>query len=768
VAAALTTVALIYRWALDPIVGGIQPFAFFYLSALVTAWWVGAGPGMLAAVAGLVIGLVYCGVTGHTPTLGTVLVAVTYTAVSACLLGFVRQTRASEGAARDSERRFRRAFAEAPIGMVLAHLDGRLRYVNRAYCELTGYSERELLAADGMSFTHLTHPDDLPQNRISYDRLLAGEIPAFFLEKRYVRKDGRVVWVRVSASLHHDNDGHPLHVVGLIEDIDVRLRAEESARRANTLLGAISDSSRDAIFATDDQGRLTFVNPAAATLTGRPAAEVLGKRYEDFLDPECARVIEANDRRVIESGAPLDVEEVVPNPDGEPSVWLARKMPWRDADGRVIGVLGISRDVTEAKATEAILRESEARHRELAARLDAERAKLSAVIENLPVGVGMGDADGGTISLNKAGLALHGFSSEAEIHASLEAYVAEFELLRVDGGPLPVNEWPAARAVRGDFVRNLEVRVRNRRAGTERTVSYGVAPVFGPGGRPTVFVYLMHDLTEQKRTELALARAKDQLAAHAAHLERTVAERTAELTQSIRELEAFSYSLSHDMRAPLRAMTGFAQIVLTEHGDRIGPQGSLYLGKISRAAARLDQLIRDVLTYSRVVRERIELGPVDVEKLAYQLIDENPALQPPQADVRILSPLAPVCAHEAYLMQALSNLVYNAVKFVVPGEQPQVVLWTEREGEHVRICVRDNGIGVAPDARERIFGMFERLHAGDVYEGTGIGLTIVRKAVERMRGHVGVESELGVGSTFWIRLHAPAATEQRGVEASPA
>jgi signal transduction histidine kinase len=235
------------------------------------------------------------------------------------------------------------------------------------------------------------------------------------------------------------------------------------------------------------------------------------------------------------------------------------------------------------------------------------------------------------------------------------------------------------------------------------------------------------------------------------NLERTVEERTAKMHETIQELEAVSYSLSHDMRGPLRAMRGYSEILEADYGEKLGDGGTMLVHRIANAATRLDQLIRDVLSYSRVVRSSLELHPVSVEKIARQLIDESPELREPVAHVEVDAPTQ-VLGHEAYLTQVLSNLLYNAVKFVPKNRKPEVRLWTEVADTHVRLSVRDNGIGIPKDAQRNLFQMFYRAHGGEDYEGTGIGLAIVRKAVDRMNGRIGVESEPGKGSTFWVEL----------------
>ncbi len=233
-------------------------------------------------------------------------------------------------------------------------------------------------------------------------------------------------------------------------------------------------------------------------------------------------------------------------------------------------------------------------------------------------------------------------------------------------------------------------------------------------------------------------------------LERVVAERTAQLREMNGELEAFSYSMAHDLRGPLRSMQGFANILSEDYGPQLDEQGRGYLQRISAAADRMQRLLSDVLSYSRVTRDELPLGPVALHPLLQSILEEYPTLQ--DTSIRIVGELPAVQGNPAAITQALSNLLTNAVKFVPPGRVPQVQVGARTDGEWVELWIQDNGIGIAPEHQERIFGMFERIPAGGKYEGTGIGLAIVRRAVERMGGKVGVESTLGSGSRFWVRL----------------
>jgi PAS domain S-box-containing protein len=234
-------------------------------------------------------------------------------------------------------------------------------------------------------------------------------------------------------------------------------------------------------------------------------------------------------------------------------------------------------------------------------------------------------------------------------------------------------------------------------------------------------------------------------------LEEAVVARTAALRETIEELEAFSYSISHDMRQPLRAIEGYAQALLEDHGSNLDPNACAYLDRIRLSAVRLDQLIQDVLSYSRVSRRNIELTNLDLSRVVRETIDTYMPLR--GIEIQIVNPLGNVLGHEVALIQCLSNIMGNAVKFAAPRRKLKVKLWSEnRPAGVVRLWIEDNGIGIRERDHRRIFDMFVQVHDRERYTGTGIGLTIVRKAIERMRGRVGVHSTFGKGSRFWIEL----------------
>lgn len=276
--------------------------------------------------------------------------------------------------------------------------------------------------------------------------------------------------------------------------------------------------------------------------------------------------------------------------------------------------------------------------------------------------------------------------------------------------------------------------------------------VRGTAGEEKLYTVILRDITERVRAEEALKKAEAQLQAHAEDLKKKVAESTTRLRETVADLEAFSYSLSHDIRTPLRAILSFTQLALEESRQKISPASIEYLEKAIRAADRLNTLVKDLLAFTRVYRHQVELKPLDVEEIVRQIIHERPGLQPPKTELAINGPLLPMVGHEVFLTQCLANLLENAAKHVAPLVTPRIRIYSEDLGGQARLWVADNGIGINFSKQQQIAKMLQHSLKDAEYEETGIGLIIVRNAVERMGGQAGLESELGKGSRFWIQL----------------
>jgi signal transduction histidine kinase len=304
----------------------------------------------------------------------------------------------------------------------------------------------------------------------------------------------------------------------------------------------------------------------------------------------------------------------------------------------------------------------------------------------------------------------------------------------------------------GDGVYHAEHRVTHAADHRVRWIA-ATGKVTFVDGKPTRLIGMIQDITRRRDFQ--------------AELERMVAEQTARLRELVGELDHFSYTITHDMRAPLRAMRGFAELAREACQPSPTRDQEFFLSRIILAAERMDLLITDALNYSKAVRFELPLGSVDLGALLHGLVDTYPELQAKGVEVAFHGVIPPVWGNAAALTQCFSNLLGNAVKYVAPGTRPRVRVWAERvktasatpgraagpreaEEEWVRVWVEDNGIGIPGTMLPRVFNLFSR--GGNLQSGTGVGLALVRKVVDRMGGRVGVESEVGKGSRFWVEL----------------
>jgi signal transduction histidine kinase len=268
-------------------------------------------------------------------------------------------------------------------------------------------------------------------------------------------------------------------------------------------------------------------------------------------------------------------------------------------------------------------------------------------------------------------------------------------------------------------------------------VDYILAPVLPDVLRTKVSVFVeLHKKNQQIRL-----------------LNQQLQNRIVQLSETNQALEAFTYSIAHDLRAPLRAMSGFSRALLEDYGASLDASGQEFANRIASSAKRMDDLIQDLLGYSRLSREQIKLSPVNLESALDEVLKQcEPQAREKEAEIRVEPLHSEVWAHKGVLVQMFVNLLSNSLKFVATGVKPRVRIWMEEDLTWVRVSIQDNGIGIASEHYQRIFRVFERLHGTEEYPGTGIGLANVSKAAERMGGRVGLESQCQQGSRFWVEL----------------
>jgi PAS domain S-box-containing protein len=543
--------------------------------------------------------------------------------------------------------------------------------------------------------------------------------------------------------------------LALQTELENQKRAEENNRR----LAAIVESSVDAIIGKNLDGIITSWNQGAETLFGYRADEIIGRPLTSLIPPD-----RLDNKRTIHNAITRHEtitgwETVWQRKDGTPIDLSLTVSPVISQEGRAIGASAIARDITERKRLEA---RQQALYQLVATvnRAAALPAVYDAALEAISR---CNQPDRAAILLcdERDEIRLTAIRELAPgLHSAIERLC-----------PWDCKDGTAFAPVWIDDIAEVSTDAGVRQAVLEEGIrALAFIPLTFENRLLGVFV-LCHDrprtftLNELRPVETIASQVAFAISRQrsAEALESLVNQRTASLRDVVAQMEEFSYSVSHDLRAPVRSMRGYAQAVLEDHGDKLDDNGRDLLGRILRNGERMDRLIQDLLTYSRVSRRNMPLEPVSVQKLVAEIIQQYPAIQPDRADIYIDEPLPDVLGHEPSLTQVLSNLLSNAAKFVPPGTRPRITITAELRGNVVRLWFEDNGIGIKPESQSRLFGMFERIHSDRPYEGTGIGLAIVRKAIERMNGTAGVISDGINGSRFWVELPlAPSPSDKPG------
>jgi len=566
-----------------------------------------------------------------------------------------------------------------------------------------------------------------------------------------------------------------------MRDLSERRRAEEVSER----LAAVVRSSGEAIMTISLEGTITSWNLGAERIFGYTAEEAIGRPIT-IIHPQDRPDEERSILTTIARGERVEFHETIrQRKDGVRVDMAVTVSPLRDHEGRVYGAAKIERDITEQKRARERARFLAEAAEILSSSLDYEQTiiRIADFAARSPL------SDWCTVTL-KEGETVRRVAAAHRDPAKLQ-WAEEFRRrFSVDPGksPLVADVLRTGRPLLIPEVSDETLRANAqdeehyraiREAGIRSAmvvpmivggVVIGVISLISAESRRSYSaedLVLAQSLAERAALAYEHARlyraaqdeillrkaAEDEVRGLNAGLEERVRERTIKLTEALRELESFSYSVAHDLRSPLRSMSGFSRILLEDHLGASDEEGRGYALRILESAKRMDAMVGDLLEYSRVVRQEITLEPVELGPLVREILAGlEGELSERQASVRVEEPLPTVLAHRRGLVQALTNLIQNAAKFVLPGKVPDIVIRCDASAGGVRLLVEDRGIGIAPEYHDRIFGLFQRLHEDRTYPGTGIGLAIVRKAMERMGGRAGVASEPGQGSTFWLEL----------------
>ena len=525
-----------------------------------------------------------------------------------------------------------------------------------------------------------------------------------------------------------------------------RRRAEQALARSRAQLGVVFDSLSEGIRVIDRGHRIVRMNPAGASVHGliepAPTLDALMAQVEG-LTPAGKTMAEDDwpSYRALRGDFVRNFEMVNRRRDtGAIVVVEINTAPLPAEPGQEGQVVVTSHDVTERKRAEAAAREG--------------RDRLEQIVENLSEGLLIQTAGEEKVRWNRAALELHGLKrSDAEAMTRQE-FRALYEMTTLTDERVPFERWPLSCLMRGEALHGLELRLCRLDREWERIFSFSGARVHDTAGQPLVFL-TMTDITDRKAAEGQLQQLN-------ADLESRVLRRTSELLAKTRELESFCYSVSHDLKAPLRGIEGYSRLLSDDYADKLDADGRMFLGNVRQATTQMNQLIDDLLAYSQ--QERRSFVPARIRlrgMVEAQLARSAANLAGVQLSVEVED--VRVRADREGLAMALRNLIDNAIKFSARALPPVIAIHSARVGRHCVLSVQDNGTGFDMRHYDKIFEIFQRLHRAEDYPGTGVGLALVRKAMAQMGGRVWAQSQPGAGATFYLELEAvdaadPAAT----------
>jgi len=626
------------------------------------------------------------------------------------------QLRELSRALEASRAEFVDLYESAPVSFVTLDPAGIIKRANAAARQMLTGNEHSMV---GYAFTSFVAPED---HRLYFENKRPDQennVAVFHL--RLVTSRGRRLHVHIQTLARYDPQGKLEQINLVFFDVTKQKRLEEELRASRETLAMAARSGGIGIWSYDLKTCKSTWNEQLYLLLGMAPRQ--GPEEEDaffkYIHPEDRKGILGNFQTLIKSGDEIDLEFRVIRADGHIR-WLASKGSVQpDGDGRPASFQGVNFDITEKKRNEIELQESRERFRsvlehslDIAFRRNLQTQRydyISPVIEEVT-----------------------GFSKSEIGEMGSEQLMA---LVHPEDRTRAASEMEKAyRSGKG----KLEFRFQTK-DGRYAWMSDHFSIQYDDKGRPMYRIGVMRDVTDQKRTEDELAEQR-----------RVLSEKVTELEQSNRELSEYAYAVSHDLKAPLRAVRNYADFLIEDLEGQLSGEQKIYLEGIKTALFQGDELIRDLLNFSRIGQVMEAPEEVDLEEAVGEVCEM--LTLPEEAKVSVHSGCPPLITRRSLLMQILMNLIGNGVKFN-DSDVKQVEVWCRRVPmDRVELVVKDNGIGIGERYKQRVFRVFQRLHSPKEYEGTGIGLAIVRKAAANLGGSVRLESTPGEGSTFMVDL----------------
>jgi PAS domain S-box-containing protein len=578
------------------------------------------------------------------------------------------------------------------------------------------------------AWLNLIHPDDRADAE-SVVAEAAKNAAELNLEFRICDRDGGVRWLLARGQPLRDALGKPERFIGIALDITRRKLAEEAQRESEAQFRTLANAIPQLCWMANADGWIFWYNDRWYEYTGTTPQQMEGWGWKSVHDPQMLPKVLERWKSSIDTGQPFDMVFPLRGADGVFHPFLTRIVPVRDRDGKIVHWFGTNTDISEQLAIEEALRRA-LEHRTLA-------------IEAAQLGSWDYRTETGEVIWDQQSCAMFGESRSPIDYARAMSRIHPDDVLGTEDAVR------VALAGVNDGLYHHEFRVLWDDGSVHWIASHGRAhrdPAEGQS-TPTRFIGVNMDITERKRAEIEILQLN-------AQLEERVRERTAALENANKELEAFSYSVSHDLRAPLRGIDGWSLAIAEDFSHLLDERGLKYVARVRSETQRMGDLIDDMLKLSRVSSSEMRTAPVDLTKIARttagQLAESHP-------ERRLVFDIHPnlTCAGDARMLEiALNNLLSNAVKFTSPREEARIEMGRTGKGKETVFYVRDNGVGFDMKYAGSLFGAFQRLHKASEFPGTGIGLAIVLRVIRRHRGRVWAEAQRNHGATFYFTIEA--------------
>jgi PAS domain S-box-containing protein len=625
---------------------------------------------------------------------------------------------------------------QLPIGIFRKDREGRFILVNSEFCRFKGMKAEDFLGKTPQEIAAIEAAKQGtmgPATKYAttgaehHERIMQTRKP-IELDEEYVKADGTKQFLHAIKLPVFGPDGKVIGTQGVQFDITERKQAEETLARERLLLRTLIDNLPDAVYAKDAAGRKTMANPAdLKNLHCKTEAEAIGKNDFDLFPKDVAEKFWADDQRVLQGQPVLKREEFFLDEKGQKHWLLTSKLPISDRNGKIIGLVGIGRDITTGKLAEEALAN--------------ERSLLRTLIDNLPDAVYAKDTAGRKLLINPADLKNVRCKTEAEVINK-----TDFDFFPKD---MAEKFWADdQKVIQGEPVIDREEYVFND-VGEKRWLLTSKLPLRDQNGMIVGLVGIGRDITSRKLAE-------DSLRSSEAKLRQS----TIQLERSNHELQDFAYVASHDLQEPLRKIVVFGERLKEKKIEDLGPEARDYLDRMQKAAARMQTLINDLLTFSRVTTKARPFTSVNLAEVAADVVNDlEGRIEQVKGRVEVVGTLPVVDAEALQMRQLLQNLMGNALKFRRPEEPPVVKVEAEiisgpgtPPQQLCKLMVSDNGIGFDEKYLDRIFNVFQRLHTRNEYEGTGMGLAITKKIALYHGGEITAKSTPGHGATFIVTL----------------